>query len=235
MMEEEFDLSYKEEIEKIKNAPNFEELGDAKYLAHQDRKARATWAFYRPSGSHPLQIEDEDVYVSIMAFNQSRLRPYERFKRLHPLVAKDEKLRGMIEKRARMLFRALADDDFRELVATVSLLPVYIPLAIDQICNGRILNEESEIEIDLESLTKFLYMLPAIPQNLQNALNAKLKSVKTLSAHELKQFYASLREKKESLHPFVIDKYERDFEEYLTSNNLHPLQKAALKKECKIK
>ncbi len=136
MMENEFDLAYKIEIEKIKDLPNFEELGDSLFFTHPDRKARATWAFYRPSGSHPCQIEDSDPYVSIMAFNHSRLRPLERFTKLHSDVIKNDELRVMVAKRARMLFRALADEDFTEMVEVLRLFPVYLPLAIDQVCNG---------------------------------------------------------------------------------------------------
>ncbi|WP_156922644.1 hypothetical protein [Lebetimonas sp. JH292] len=52
-------LHYKKEIAKLSEEPDFEKKGDP--------QARMEWAFYRPSGSHPRQIEDEDVFVSIMS------------------------------------------------------------------------------------------------------------------------------------------------------------------------
>ena len=67
-----YDLSYKDEIEALKDEPDFESRGDALYLYHEDDEARLEWAFYRPSGSHPEQVSDKNVMVSIMAFKIGR-------------------------------------------------------------------------------------------------------------------------------------------------------------------
>ena len=234
MMDEEFDLAFKGEIESLRESPNFEELGDAMFLAHPDRKARATWAFYRPSGSHPSQIEDEDVFVSIMAFNQSRLGALDRFSKLHPDVLKDEKLRVMIEKRARMLFRAMADDNFCEMAAALARFDVYIPLAIDQICNGRMLNEEFEVDVDMECLSRFLDIIGAPSEKLESALKARLKKINNLTPQEIVTFYKSLKSKKEKLHAFLIKRFNDELDDYIRQNQLHILQKTAIIKECKI-
>jgi len=105
-MEELSNLTYKEEVDALKDAPNFEALGDARYIHHKDVEARLYWAFCRPSGSHPDQISDPEPLVSIMAFNHSRLDALERFQRLHPDVIKDELLRVKIKNRTRFGTRA---------------------------------------------------------------------------------------------------------------------------------
>ena len=53
-METSFTLTYKEEIEALKEYANFEELGDNKYMFHEDDEARLEWAFYRPSAFCPI-------------------------------------------------------------------------------------------------------------------------------------------------------------------------------------
>jgi len=95
-MEELFNLTYKDEVEAIKDEENFEALGDEKYIFHVDMEARLYWAFCRPSGSHPNQIKDPHPLVSIMAFNHSRLGALERFKILNPQVIENEELRKKI-------------------------------------------------------------------------------------------------------------------------------------------
>ena len=83
-----YTLTYKEEIEALQEREegNFEAKGDALYMYHADDAARFEWAFYRPSGSHPDQVRDKNVMVSIMAFNHSRLGALERFSRVHRKV-----------------------------------------------------------------------------------------------------------------------------------------------------
>ena len=98
-MEELFNLTYKDEVEALKDEENFEALGDEKYIFHDDMEARLYWAFCRPSGSHPNQIKDPHPLVSIMAFNHSRLGALERFKILNPEVIKDDNLRKKIRNR----------------------------------------------------------------------------------------------------------------------------------------
>ena len=72
-MEELFNLTYKQEVEELKEEDDFEAIGDEKYLNHPDMEARLYWAFCRPNGSCEIQIQDIDPLVSIMAFNHSKL------------------------------------------------------------------------------------------------------------------------------------------------------------------
>lgn len=53
-----------------------------------------------------------------------------------------------------MLFRALIDNDFSELNAVLELVPIFLPVAIDQLKNGRKWNE---IEADLIEASKFIH------------------------------------------------------------------------------
>ena len=131
-----YELNYKDEIEALQDDGDFETKGDAKYLEHEDDEARLQWAFYRPSGSHPKQVSDKNVMVAIMAFNHSRLGSLERFDLLNPQVIEDERLRVKIRNRSRMLFRAMIDDDFNELVVVLEKYPVFMDLAYDQMING---------------------------------------------------------------------------------------------------
>jgi hypothetical protein len=140
-METSSTLTYREHIELLKDDLDFEEQGDAIYLYHEDDEARLLWAFHRPSGSHPVQVADPNTDVAIMAFNHSRMGAYERFTRLNPTVIADPKLRNHIRNRSRMLFRALVDNDFTELLMTLDFAPVFLDQACDQMINGRIWNE----------------------------------------------------------------------------------------------
>ena len=134
-------LTYREHIEALKDDLDFEAQGDAIYLNHTDDEARLLWAFHRPSGSHPIQLSDHNTDVAIMAFNHSRLGALERFTRLNPRVIENPDLRRHIKNRSRMLFRALVDNDFRELLDVLTLVPLFIDQACDQMIHGRIWNE----------------------------------------------------------------------------------------------
>ncbi|WP_294893476.1 MULTISPECIES: hypothetical protein, partial [unclassified Sulfuricurvum] len=140
-METSSTLTYREHIEALKDDLDFEEQGDAIYLEHSDDEARLLWAFHRPSGSHPIQVGDPNTDVAIMAFNHSRLGALERFIRLNPAVIDNHDLRRHIRNRSRMLFRALVDNDFSELLEVLRLFPVFMDQACDQMVHGRIWNE----------------------------------------------------------------------------------------------
>ena len=57
------ELSYKDEIEELQNQDDYERRGDELYINHEDEEARLEWAFYRPSGSHPKQIQDQNHLI----------------------------------------------------------------------------------------------------------------------------------------------------------------------------
>lgn len=228
-MTEEFGLKFKKQIEELKELPDFEAKGDEMFFSHPDPEARMTWAFYRPSGSHPLQIEDSHPLVSAMAFNHSRLRPLERLSKLHPDVLKNSELRVRIAKRARMLFRALADEDFIELVEAMKLYPVYIDLACDQVINGRKMLEE--VRADIFAASEFLKIVgDGVSQKLFDAVMAKLPDVKEMDSRELKEYIEYLVENRDKIHKSILKRYNEDIE-YMLENTLelHILQKKAFR------
>jgi len=121
-----YELSYKEEIEALKDESDFEAQGDARYLDQEDDEARLEWAFFRPSGSHPKQVSDTNSRVAIRAFKHTRLGALEHFDMTNPNVVNDERLRNKIKNRSRMLFRAMIDNDFcRACVCTAKVSGIF--------------------------------------------------------------------------------------------------------------
>lgn len=224
-----FTLTYKEEIEALKDEKDFERIGDEKYMYHEDDDARLQWAFYRPSGSHPDQVKDPNVFVSIMAFNHSRLGALERFRLVNPEVLADEKLRVKIRNRSRMLFRALVDDDFKELIEVLGIAPMFLDLAIDQMNNGRIWNESFA---DLESASQFIDIVGEnFNDVLQKGINRRLQPIKAFSFDEAKEYLESLVDKRERLHTFIKDHFVSEYNKWIKDTSLHPLQRIALEKK----
>ncbi|MCH9812914.1 MAG: hypothetical protein K0U47_03110 [Epsilonproteobacteria bacterium] len=228
-MAHQYTLTYKEEIEKLSEETDFEKLGDARYMFHDDVAARLEWAFYRPSGSHPDQVSDPDEMVSIMAFNHSRLAPMKRYTRLHPNVIKEERLRVKIRSRSRMLFRAMVDDDFTELIEVLTFAPVFLPQAIDQMINGRIWNETYA---NLQAATTFITMVASdFDENLQAGIKRRLQPIKNFTFEEAKAFLITLTANTHTLHPFILAHFHHAYEQWLKRQTLHPLQRIALQKE----
>ncbi len=225
-----FILTYKEEIEELKEEKNFEALGDEKYMHHKDVEARLEWAFYRPSGSHPDQVSDPDEMVSIMAFNHSRLGALERFKRLHDNVIENDKLRVKVKNRSRMLFRAMIDDDFTEMVEVLSLYPQFMDLAYDQVINGRIWNETYA---DVKAASVFLEM-SELDEALKKGIKRRLQPLKPLSVDEAKAYLSMLGNQVQDLHSFIKEHYVDAYEKWLKMTSLHPLQRIALQKQIDI-
>lgn len=227
-MEELFNLTYKEEVELLKDEANFESLGDEKYLNHEDMEARLYWAFCRPNGSREEQIADSEPLVSIMAFNHSKLTPLKRFQLLHKDVIEDENLRVKIRNRTRMLFRSLVDDDFTELNQVLDLVPVFLPVAVDQLKNGRKWNDilalETEATIFLNRAKDY------IDEELKTALYLKLPDFEELDNSELKELLENTIEKKESIHEIILDYYKEKSLEWIEDCDLHILQKKGLEK-----
>lgn len=224
-----YDLSYKEEIEALKDDPNFESMGDELYLRHEDDEARLEWAFYRPSGSHPDQVSDKNVMVSIMAFNHSRLGAWERFKRVHPEVISNDRLRNKIRNRSRMLFRAMVDNDFTELVRVLEFAPVFLDMACDQVINGRIWNEHFA---DLEAVSAFLSMIEEqLDERLSEGVKRRLQPIKKFGFEDAKAYLEGLSSLAQNLHPFVKTHYVAAYAEWLQKTQLHPLQRIALQKQ----
>jgi len=227
-----FTLTYKEEIEELKELNDFEARGDALYLQHEDDEARLEWAFYRPSGSHPDQVSDKNVMVSIMAFNHSRLGALERFTRLHDEVIEKEALRVKVRNRSRMLFRAMIDDDFRELVEVLARYPVFLDLACDQMINGRIWNE---IFADPVAASTFLEIAGEMADaKLLEGLARRLQPVRHFGVDEAKAYLQQLTEQVQNLHLYVKAHFAEAFESWLQRTSLHPLQKIVWQKQINL-
>lgn len=227
-MEELFNLTYKEEVEELKEEDDFEALGDEKYLNHPDMEARLYWAFCRPNGSCEVQIQDVEPLVSIMAFNHSKLNAFKRFSLLHKEVVDKADLRVKIKNRTRMLFRSLIDDDFKELNKVLDIVPVFLDVAVDQLKNGRkwndIFADEIEATIFLGKAKEY------VDEDFKEALFYKLKDVSELSADELKEHLEDLIEKKEKIDVLIKEHYKKEVEKWSDKSSLHLLQKMAIKK-----
>lgn len=226
------ELSYKEAIESLQEESDYEARGDALYMHHEDVEARLEWAFYRPSGSHPDQVSDKNVIVSIMAFNHSRLGALERFNLVNEEVIKSDKLRAKIRNRSRMLFRAMVDDDFRELVAVLERYPVFTDLACDQMVNGRIWNEHFA---DPAAASRFLEIVgEEYDTKLLEGLSRRLQPVKHFSVDEAKAYLQQLNDQAQNLHLYVKEHYVKAFEKWMERTSLHPLQKIVWQKQIDL-
>ncbi len=225
-------LTYKEEIEELRELPGFKKRGDARYMSHPDDEARLEWAFYRPSGSHPDQVSDKDAMVSIMAFNHSRLGALERFKRLHDDVIREEQLRVKVHNRSRMLFRAMVDDDFQELVEVLRRYPVFLDLACDQMMNGRIWNDSFA---DPVAASKFLYLAGKdADTRVLEAFSRRLQPIRNFGVDEAKVYLDGLCERVQELHIFVKMHFTDAYTTWMSHTTLHPLQKIVWKKQIDL-
>lgn len=217
------ELSYKDEIEALQNESDYEARGDALYIDHEDEEARLEWAFYRPSGSHPRQIQDRSHIVAIMAFNHSRLGALERFNLISSEIIKSDILRHKIRNRSRMLFRAMIDNDFEDLIKVLEKYPLFFDLAYDQMINGRIWNE---IYAKPLYASKFLELCEdKIDEKLLKGVKRRLMRIKDLNLDESKEYLDSLCNQVQKLHIEIKLHYANEFEEWLQATTLHPLQK----------
>ena len=227
-----YELSYKEEIESLRDEPDFEEKGDRLYMFHEDDEARLEWAFYRPSGSHPQQVKDKNPMVAIMAFNHSRLGAYERFSIVNPEVISKDHLRIKIRNRSRMLFRAMVDDDLKELIKVLEFAPVFLDVACDQVINGRIWNETYA---DLKAASRFLEMVEGrLDVKLAEGIKRRLQPVGKFTYDEAKRYLEELSSQVQNLHLFIKEYYRSEYERWLEATSLHPLQRIALQKQIAL-
>ncbi len=215
-------LTYKAQIEALQEHIDYEARGDALFLYHEDVAARLEWAFYRPSGSHEAQVADPDVMVSIMAFNHSRLSPKVRFDLLHRHVIADDALRIKVRNRSRMLFRAMVDDDFWELVAVLEIYPQFWDLAYDQVQNGRIWNEKFAHPV---AASQLLAMAPTLDEAFVTGVKRRLQRIDSLSIEEALAFLEELSDQAQKLHSIIREIYTQMFATYIDRVVTHPLQR----------
>lgn len=231
-METSSTLTYREHIENLKDDLDFEEQGDAIYLHHEDDEARLLWAFHRPSGSHPVQVGDSNTDVAIMAFNHSRLGALERFSRLNSSVISDPDLRRYIRNRSRMLFRALVDNDFSELLEVLEFAPIFIDQACDQMINGRIWNEHYASPLRASQFLDFAY--EHINKKLAEGVIRRLRPLKHQTFDEVKGLLFELVSQVQKLHSVIKVHYVKEFEIWMKSEKLHPLQIIVLTKQIAL-
>ncbi|MDO9208754.1 MAG: hypothetical protein Q7T91_10940, partial [Sulfuricurvum sp.] len=231
-METSSTLTYREHIETLKDDLDFEEQGDAIYLYHVDDDARLLWAFHRPSGSHPVQVSDTNTEVAIMAFNHSRLGALERLTRLNPNVIADPDLRRHIRNRSRMLFRALVDNDFSELLEVLRLFPVFMDQACDQMINGRIWNEHYASPLRASQFLDVAH--EHINDKLVDGVIRRLRPLKHQTFDEAKGLLSELIGQVQKLHSEIKVHYVNEFETWMKSEKLHPLQIIVLTKQIAL-
>jgi len=231
-METSSTLTYREHIENLKDDLDFEEQGDAIYMHHEDDEARLLWAFHRPSGSHPVQVSDPNTDVAIMAFNHSRLGALERFTLLNPSVIENPDLRRHIRNRSRMLFRALVDNDFTELLEVLAFAPVFLDQACDQMINGRIWNEHYATAL---RASQFLDLAQGhINEKLVDGVIRRLRPLKHQTFDEAKGLLIELLSQVQKLHSEIKVHYVKEFEAWMKSEKLHPLQIIVLTKQIAL-
>ena len=225
-------LTYRDHIENLKDDLDFEKQGDDIYLYHADDEARLLWAFHRPSGSHPVQVGDPNTDVAIMAFNHSRLGALERFTRLNPSVISDPDLRRHIRNRSRMLFRALVDNDFSELLEVLAYAPIFIDQACDQMINGRIWNEHYASPLRASQFLDLAH--DHINEKLIEGVIRRLRPLKHQTFDEVKGLLSELVSQVQKLHSEIKVHYVKEFEIWMKSEKLHPLQIIVLTKQIAL-
>lgn len=216
----------------LKEELDGEQIGDETYFYHEDDEARLLWAFHRPSGSHPVQVSDPNTDVAIMAFNHSRLGALERFTRLNPAVITDPDLRRHIRNRSRMLFRALVDNDFSELLDVLHLFPVFLDQACDQMINGRIWNENYATPLRASMFLDLAHGY--VDEKLSNGVMRRLKPIKEQNFDEAKSLLGELCSQVQKLHLKVKEHYIQEFDRWMKIEKLHPLQSIVLNKQIQI-
>lgn len=127
------------------------------------------------------------------------------------------------------LLFALMDQDLTELVKVLERFPAYIPLACEHF---RYSYSYNEIEADVFAASRLMELCEpyATNQFVRNVL-AKLKKIEDYDSSQMKAFVDFLFDNKERLHGIVAAHYAKKIEQWITSNNIHPLQKAALTKK----
>lgn len=219
---------YKKIIESLHDYDDFEKRGDDIFLTHPDPLAREYWAFYRPSGSHPEQISDSDVRVAIMAFNQSRLSGYERFTKLNQEVLQSGELRQKISNRARMIFRALADNDFTELVSVIEIYGIYLPLCVNQVIHGRKMNDD--VILNPHALNRFFELSKELhSKELFDAIFNRIV-FDSLNSAEIGKLLDDVANVKNIFEP-LKQRYIAALDSWIEQNGLHKLQQITLRKK----
>jgi hypothetical protein len=128
-----------------------------------------------------------------------------------------------------MLFRAMVDNDFTELVQVLEFAPVFLEMACDQVINGRIWNEHYA---DLHAVSAFLTMAePRMDEKLAEGVRRRLQPVRKFSYDEAKAYLERLSAQARNLHSFVKTHYLNAYSTWLEATQLHPLQRIALQKQ----
>jgi hypothetical protein len=131
-----------------------------------------------------------------------------------------------------MLFRAMVDDDFKELVEVLKKYPVFMDLAYDQMIHGRIWNEKYA---DVVAASEFLVLAEdVLDEKLEKGVQRRLQPLSAFSTDEAKLFLEELTTQVQKLHNLIKSYYVKEFELWMAQTSLHPLQKILWQKQINI-
>lgn len=131
-----------------------------------------------------------------------------------------------------MLFRAMIDDDFEELVTVLQKYPIFFDLAYDQMINGRIWNETYANPV---SASIFLSIASEhLDEKLSKGLKRRLQPLGDFNIEQGKAYLETLSEQVQKLHYDIKLHYVCEFEKWIDGINLHPLQKIIWQKHINI-
>jgi len=152
---------------------------------------------------------------------------YDRFLDKNPNLETNEHW-ARANKTTYTLFNVLIDQDLRELVFVLERYPQYIPLVCGHF---RYSYGYSEYVADIDAASKLLHMGEPYKTNqfMRNVL-IKLPKLTQMDSSEALNLLKKLESKKDSAHPAVLNYYKKEFAKWMTTNQIHPLQKIVIKK-----
>ena len=135
-----------------------------------------------------------------------------------------------IKKRTATLFQVLMDGDLKELVFVLNHYPQYIEIVCEHF---RYLYNYSEQSADIFAASKLLWMSTEYHQKqfVRNLIR-KLPKFDEYNSTQIKEFFDSLKNNQDQIHPIIIGYYKSQLEYYLENSSLHILQKKVLQKNA---
>jgi hypothetical protein len=131
-----------------------------------------------------------------------------------------------------MLFRALVDNDFTELLMTLEFAPVFLDQACDQMINGRIWNEHYASPL---RASQFLDLAcEQLNDKLLEGVIRRLRPLKHQTFDEVKGLLAELVGQVQKLHSKIKEHYVNEFQQWMKSEKLHPLQVIVLRNQIAL-
>lgn len=133
-----------------------------------------------------------------------------------------------ISKNTITLFQVLIDQDLTDLVTVLKHYPKYTEWVCEHF---RYAYSYSENSADIDAASRLLYLgEPYFSKQFVRNLVRKLPKLENGSLNELQTFILKLKKYHEVWHPIITNYYCEAVDEYVQTNNLHPLQRIALTK-----